>query len=130
MGTPGFMAPEVANGVTAGVPADIYGFAASLYFAITGSTPKDTNHAPASALIAGVPEELDDALVQALDEEPTRRHGSATELASQLAAIVLPWTGSFPIDRMTSSLPPTTDDPTVDPEAPPTQREARRARTV
>ena len=131
MGTPGYMAPEVLAGAPGSVAADIYGFAAALYFALTGTTPKDANHAPASALIAGIPEDIDDALVRALDAEPSRRHTDATELASELAKVNLPWTGSFPIDRMTSSIASlTSEDPTVDPEAPATRVEARGAGTV
>ena len=131
LGTPGYMAPEISAGAAWSVSADIYGFAAAMYFAITGSSPRDTNNAPASALIAGVPEELDDILVRALDSEPSRRHTSASELAADLAKVNLPWTQTFPIDRMRSSIPATLDeDPTVDPEAPATQVEARRVGTV
>ncbi|MDQ3333681.1 MAG: protein kinase [Myxococcota bacterium] len=131
MGTPGYMAPEVLAGAPGSVAADIYGFAASLYFSLTGSSPRDAINAPASALIAGIPEDVDDALVRALDADPSRRHTTATELGAELARVNLEWTGSFPIDRMTSSIPPpTTEDPTVDPEAPPTLVEARRSPTV
>jgi len=131
MGTPGYMAPEVLAGAPGSVAGDIYGFAASLYFALTGSSPKDANLAPASALIAGIPLEIDDLLARALDAEPSRRHSDADALAAELAKVNLPWTGSFPIDRMGSTQPPDEDeDPTVDPEAPATHVEARRAPTV
>lgn len=127
MGTPGYMAPEVLAGAPAGIASDVYGFAASLYFALVGSSPKEANHAPASALIAGIPEGIDDILVRALDADPSRRHATASELEAELAKLELPWTGCFPIDRMTSSIPPPIDeDPTVDPEAPATQVEGQK----
>ena len=123
MGTPAFMAPEVLAGAPANVASDVYGFAASIYFALTGSPPREANNAPVSALIAGVPSTLDDALVRALDSEPTRRHGSAEELAAALARTGLHWSASWPIDRLHSNAP-VTSDPTIDPEAPVTQLEA------
>jgi hypothetical protein len=124
MGTPGFMAPEVVAGASATVASDIYGLAASVYFALTGTTPRDANHAPASELIAGIPPELDDAIVRALDSEPSRRPASADEFAATLANSKLTWTGSFSIDRANSLPPPLpSSDPTIDPEAPPTQVE-------
>jgi hypothetical protein len=126
LGTPGFMAPEVLAGAPGGIPADIYGFAATLYFALTGKSPRDTRHAPASAVVGGIPAKLDDVLVAALDSEPSRRPRSADELAEALAAANLDWTGSFSLDR-DHSLPPTERDPTVDPEEPPTHVDAPHA---
>ncbi|MGE0399094.1 MAG: serine/threonine-protein kinase [Kofleriaceae bacterium] len=124
MGTPGFMAPEVVAGAPASVASDIYGLAASIYFALTGTTPKDANNAPVSELIAGIPPELDDAIVRALDSQPSRRPASADDFAAALAKSTLTWTGSFSIDRA-NTLPPAlpSSDPTIDPEAPPTQVE-------
>src|SRR5690606_31179866 len=72
MGTPGFMAPEVAAGAPGGTAADIYSLAAALYYALTGKTPNDTHGAPASELVPAVPAGLDDLLVRALDPEPSR----------------------------------------------------------
>src|SRR5664279_4374765 len=60
MGTPGFMAPEVMAGAPGGVPADVYGLGASLFYALTATTPEAANHVPASAMVGGVPLELDD----------------------------------------------------------------------
>ena len=128
MGTPGFMAPEVLAGAPGNVRSDVYGFGAALYFALTGSNPKDANHAPVSELIAGIPVALDDVLVRALDEDATRRFPSMDELAAALANTGLAWSGSWPIDRDNSR--PVTDsiDPTIDPEASATQAEGPRGR--
>ena len=128
MGTPGFMAPEIVAGAPGNVRSDIYGFAAAIYFALTGSAPRDASHAPVSELIAGIPVGLDDALVRALDEDPSRRFESIDELANALAKVDLTWTGSWPIDRDNSVPPTATDDPTVDPEASATQAEGPRNR--
>jgi serine/threonine-protein kinase len=119
------MAPEVLAGTPANVASDVYGIAASLYFALTGSPPREANNAPVSALIAGIPSSLDDAIVRALDAEPTRRHASAEELAAALARTGLHWDGSWTINR-DYSRPPSASDPTIDPEAPPTQVEPNR----
>src|SRR5205823_487604 len=80
MGTPPFMAPEVLAGATAGVTSDVYGLAASLYYALTGKSPRDGNGAPPSELVRGIPVALDDVIVRALDREPSRRPASATQL--------------------------------------------------
>jgi len=119
MGTPGFMAPEVLAGAPGGVPADIYGFAASLYYALTGVTPRETHNMPVSALIAGIPAELNDAISDALDAEPSRRPAGALELANRLVAARLSWTGTWRIDQ-DHSIPPTA----ADPKAPPPQVKA------
>ncbi|MEV6601342.1 protein kinase [Actinoplanes sp. NPDC051346] len=39
LGTPGYLAPEQANGLPPGPPADIFGLGATLYFAIEGVGP-------------------------------------------------------------------------------------------
>ncbi|MBX3159442.1 MAG: serine/threonine protein kinase [Deltaproteobacteria bacterium] len=122
MGTPGFMAPEVLAGAPAGNASDVYGFAAALYFALTGKTPRDTKHAPVSAANPTIPAALDDALVLALDAEPSRRP-TATELGEKLGAANLEWTGSFRADRnhaLAATTSDTSEDPSIDPEEPPT----------
>jgi hypothetical protein len=117
LGTPGFMAPEVAAGAAGDIAADVYSFAAALFFAVTGTTPRDAGGAPASALIAGIPAALDDALVRALDADPGRRPATANELGGMLASTGLTWTGTWPIDRERPAPPraPTTsaDAPTA-----------------
>jgi hypothetical protein len=128
LGTPGFMAPEVLAGASGGIPADIYGLAATLYFALTGTTPRDANHVSASELVAGIPLALDDALVRALDAEPSRRFASAEEFAAALiAATTAQWTGSFTVDLDHTLPPPTDEDPSPDSEEPPTHVDAPRS---
>jgi eukaryotic-like serine/threonine-protein kinase len=121
MGTPGFMAPEVQAGAPGGIAADIYGLGASLFYALTGRSPKDANHVAASALVPGVPAELDDLVVAMLDREPTRRPATADEVIAKLAACSAPWTGSWPIDRETTLPAPPLDTDEEDRTGEPTQ---------
>lgn len=127
MGTPGYMAPEVVAGAPGNVRADIYSFAAAMYYALSGKTPRDAQHAPISDVASGIPVKLNDVLVRALDSEPSRRHASADEFAVELAAVGLTWTGSFTLDRDHSLPPPPDRDPTIDPEESATQADAPRA---
>jgi len=127
MGTPGFMAPEIVAGAPGNARADIYSFAAAMYYALTGKSPRDAKHVPASELDPKIPAKLDDVLVRALDAEPSRRQETADEFAEELAAVGLEWTGSFTIDRDHSLPPPPERDPTVDPEESATQADAPRS---
>jgi serine/threonine-protein kinase len=126
VGTPGFMAPEVLAGAPGGVAADIYGLGATLYYALTGVSPRDAKHLPPSAIVGGVPLELDDVIVRALDAEPSRRPANADELRDALAAVPA-WHGSWPIDgggTATATIPADIDiPPTSDPSEPPTVAE-------
>ncbi|MBL9016647.1 MAG: serine/threonine protein kinase [Myxococcales bacterium] len=129
MGTPGFMAPEVVAGAPGNVRSDVYGLGAALYYALTGKNPRDAGKAPASAVVSGIPIELDDILARALDDEPSRRFESADDVAIALSKTGLVWTGSWPIDRELSMAPTTERDPTVDPDESATQSEAPRRRS-
>jgi eukaryotic-like serine/threonine-protein kinase len=124
IGTPGFMAPEVLAGAQAGVAADIYSLAATLYFALTGTTPKDANNKPVSEVVSGIPAKLDDALVCALDAEPSRRPADADEFAELLVGVGLSWEGSFTVDRNHSMPPPAERDPTIDQDQSKTRADA------
>jgi hypothetical protein len=99
MGTPDFMAPEVLAGAPGGTSADIYGFAASIYYALTGTTPREARNAPVSSRLTGIPAALDDAIGGALSADPSWRPASAVELANQLVATRLPWIGTWRIDQ-------------------------------
>ena len=127
MGTPGFMAPETIAGAPGNIRADIYSLAAALYYALSGKTPRDTKHAPISSAAPGISLKLDDVLARALDPEPSRRQIDADELAEELVAVGLTWSGSFTIDRDHSMPPPPEHDPTVDPEESATHADAPHA---
>lgn len=125
MGTPAFMPPEVKAGAPGTARGDLYGLAATLYFALTGVAPSDASHAPPSSLKDGIPEDLDDALVRALDAEPSRRPDSADELARLLGSSTWRGTWSLDLDHATP-----VSEATEDPEAPPTQISKPNAKVV
>jgi len=127
IGTPGFIAPEVIAGAPGGVPADVYGLAATLFYALTGKPPRDVGPGvPPSALVPGIPVELDDALLHALDADPARRPRGADELGIELGAGSLAgtWTTSLPAERLAAAEPAAEValDATLD-AAPPTRGE-------
>ena len=127
LGTPEYMAPEALAGAPGGAPADAYGLAASLYFALTGKSPRDAGSVPPSALVADVPAALDDVIVRALDAEPTRRP-TAGELERALARIDIDWRGTWRVSRVVPAVAPPAPDPTTDADAPPTVQEHVRSR--
>jgi serine/threonine-protein kinase len=99
-GTPGYMAPEQAQGRTdLGKPVDVYGLGALLYKLLTGRTPST----PSTEMIAqtaeperlvpspsahnpniGTGSDLDLICLVCLAKEPGRRYHSAAELADDL----------------------------------------------
>lgn len=93
VGTPGYMAPEVAQGEPASPASDRYAFAVLAFELLTGSTPfagdtplavlnqHATRPAPApSERLAGAPPELDRIFAAALAKRPEERPATATEV--------------------------------------------------
>lgn len=93
-GTPAYMAPEQAWGRATGAAADWYAVGAMLYQALTGRLPfegsiidimkakrRDAAPPPPSALVAGVPADLDELCAQLLQSRPEERPGGAEVLA-------------------------------------------------
>ena len=131
IGTPGYIAPEVFAGAPGGVLADVYGLAATLFYALTGKNPRDAGPGtPPSALVPGIPADLDDALVRALDPDPARRQRGADELGIDLGATALAgtWKGGLPADRLTPPPDAPALDATVDADAPATRHDGPAAR--
>jgi serine/threonine protein kinase len=126
LGTPPFMAPEALAGAGGAAAADVYGLAATLYFALTGSSPRDAGGVPSSALVADVPAALDDVIVRALDAEPSRRP-TAAEVERSLDLLAVDWHGSWRVSRVISVPPPIADPPSDD-DAPRTVVEPIRSR--
>jgi len=115
VGTPAFMAPEVAVGDgSVGARADIYSLGCVAYWLLTGQPvfPGDNPVAmvvdhvrsepepPSRRTELSVPEELDRIVLRCLAKEPKDRYQSARELAEQLAGLDLeePWTDSRAAD--------------------------------
>lgn len=98
LGTPAYMAPEVACGESAGISADVYSLGAILHEALTGQPPHVGPNLPAVlARARGAnaidPRKLDPALPadlaticrKCLDPEPPGRYPTAAALADDLA---------------------------------------------
>jgi serine/threonine-protein kinase len=99
VGTPEYMAPEQALGEAVGPRTDLYTVGALAFEMLTGRRPftgrapmevmarhlKDAPPAPSS--LVTLPPELDALILQLLAKEPSRRPGSATEVAQRLEAL-------------------------------------------
>jgi serine/threonine protein kinase len=100
LGTIAFVAPEqYEDAKRADVRSDIYGLGATLYHALTGALPfqgrrnlqvlrkkLQTDFAPASGLVPGLPRQIDEVIRKALDASPARRQGSCQEFIESLTA--------------------------------------------
>ena len=99
MGTPGYMAPEQAEGRhdLVGLGTDIYGLGAVLYEILTGRPPFETSASPDALrqvcerdpvpprqVCAATPRALEAICLRALARCPADRYSSATELAEDV----------------------------------------------
>jgi eukaryotic-like serine/threonine-protein kinase len=104
IGTPDFMAPEVALGHGVDGRADLYGLGCVAYWLVTGKAvfegasyyevvAKHINQPPdaPSKHATGVPPELDRLILQCLDKDPARRPAGAREIRHRLVEIARDW---------------------------------------
>jgi len=97
IGTPGYMAPELAAGAVATAAADIWSLGAVLYEALSGAPPftgatiadvllalKQADPARLLGRVPGVDRDLESICLRCLEKEPARRYGSALALAEDL----------------------------------------------
>ena len=106
VGTDAYMAPEQcdpASGGPVGSPADVWGWGATLFHAVTGRVPfpraSEARHSPdrsirfpqldqpPGSIAAGVPGELKELILSTMQRDPQARPGAA-ELADQLEPLV------------------------------------------
>ncbi|NUS03579.1 MAG: serine/threonine protein kinase, partial [Nonomuraea sp.] len=118
VGTPGYLAPEILEGGSAGVQADVFSFGATLAYAATGRQPY--GQGPASAVayrvvhhppdLEGAPEWLAPLLRECLSTDPAARPTAAQICARLGAAPVSPPRRPAPRPAGTTGRPRPADD--------------------
>ncbi len=101
VGTLGYMAPEILQGVDASVQSDVFSLGVVLYQMLTGYMPFHSKKKPVrvvkqadaipeavSRILPGIPRELDDVIFKAIARDRTLRYASAHHFAADLEAIV------------------------------------------
>jgi len=98
LGTPNFMAPEqFRDASNAGIRADVYALAATLYMMVTGALPFENRNLvdifsqklrdqlpPPRKLVPGLSERTDGAIRRAMSADPTRRPASCRVFLEEL----------------------------------------------
>jgi serine/threonine-protein kinase len=116
VGTPGYMAPEQAEGTGArvGPSSDVYGLGAILYEILTGQPPhtgsdrhellrraRDERPPTPRSVRPGTPPALEAVCVRALSRDPKERYSSATDLAAEIER----WLADEPVQAWPEPLP-------------------------
>lgn len=97
LGSPPYLAPEVAEGDAASVSSDVYALGAVLYHLLTGRAPfhgenvaqilaqvREGRIIAPRRLNPAVPRDLDAICLKALEHSPSRRYASAAQFSSEL----------------------------------------------
>ena len=106
IGTPTYMAPELAKGESASPASDLYAFAVLAYEMLTGAPPFSGESAlsllhqhvstppPRPSLRGTLPPAVDAVFARALAKEPERRFANCREFASELDRVLAPAPGT------------------------------------
>lgn len=123
LGTPAYMCPEMAMGLSADVRSDVYSLGAVLYFLLCGKPPFEAESAgaliyahvnqraaaPSRALGRQLPSDVEAVVLRALAKDPEERYATAAEFALALSACAMAgkWTfGDATVVAKRSSRPP------------------------
>ncbi len=114
VGTPAYMAPEIAMGKPAAPASDLYSLSVVFYQAVTGQLPftaetpmgmvmQHINQAPIppSRHVSAIPPGLEELILQGLAEQPSKRFENAAEMAARLRVLQK---GTYPGPRALSTV--------------------------
>lgn len=99
VGTPAFMAPEIARGLSADQRVDLFSLGATAYFLLTGKPPYSARsianleiawRSPPprlSSIVPGIPAALDELVHSMVSVDPLERPASAAEVIDRLGAV-------------------------------------------
>jgi serine/threonine-protein kinase len=85
VGTPGFMSPEQARGLSVDARADVYALGTMLHLMLTDRLPEEAEGS-ASRSARAVPRPLASILARALASDPERRYPGARELGDDVSS--------------------------------------------
>jgi serine/threonine-protein kinase len=101
LGTAAYLSPEQVSTGNAGPRSDVYSAGILAYELLTGATPftgdsalavayqrMDTDVAPPSTIISGVPAQFDELVLRATARDPADRYADAQDMRAELEAIV------------------------------------------